>query len=183
MGVSPWSVFHQGISKLTGITFGQASIISSFFIIFLVWILGLKPGLGTVLNMLFIGWIIDIFDYFGLITDAGNIQQGIMMIFLSMVFNGVGSCLYIGCGLGCGPIDGLMSVLTKKLRLPVGVIRFGIEATVFLIGWKLGGQVGLGTVFCVIGIGPIVQTVYRMLDFDITAVKHKTICKKKAIIE
>lgn len=173
IGSSPWSVFHQGLSRLLGITFGQASILTSLLIIVIVSLMGLKVGLGTILNMLVIGWMIDVIEYFGLITNADTMPQSVMMIVLCMIFNAMGSYFYISCALGCGPRDGLMSSLTEKTHLPVGVIRFLIEGTVLLAGWRLGGLVGIGTVVYVLGIGPIVQCFYKMVDFDIIAVKHK----------
>ena len=170
-----WSVFHQGVSKLLGISFGQVSILCSLAIIIIVSALGQRVGLGTILNMLLIGWLIDFFDYFHLIADAGSLAQGTMMIFLSMIFNALGSCFYIACGLGCGPRDGLMSALTQKSHLSVGLIRFTIEGVVFLVGWKLGGQIGLGTVLNVFSIGFIINGTYKIMDFNIASVHHQTL--------
>lgn len=175
LGLSPWAVFHQGISKTTGITFGQANIACSFIIILIVSKMRLKIGLGTVLNIIFIGIFVDLFNLLNLIPDAANIRQGIMMMCLSMLFNALGSYLYISCEMGCGPRDGLMSVLTKKSRLPVGIVRAMIEFTVFVIGWKLGGQIGLGTVLNVLGIGIFINTVYKIMGFDVSQIHHRTI--------
>ena len=132
-------------------------------------------GLATILNMLVIGWMVDFFDYFHMVTDAVSLSQGFMMIFLSMIFNGIGSCLYISCGMGCGPRDGLMSILVQKTGLPVAFIRSAIEASVFLIGWQLGGRIGVGTAIIVICVGPCVSRIYKIMHFDIAAVKHQTL--------
>lgn len=175
LGLSPWAVFHQGLAKTAGITFGQASILSSVVIILIVSKLGLKIGLGTVLNVIFIGIFVDAFDFLDVIPNAATIGQGIMMMCLSMLFNALGSYLYISCEMGCGPRDGLMSVLTQKSGLPVGLIRGMIELTVFMAGWSLGGQIGLGTVLNVLGIGVFINAVYKMMEFDVGKVRHRSL--------
>lgn len=175
LGLSPWAVFHQGIAQTLGVTFGQASIACSFVIILVVSKMGLKIGLGTVCNMIFTGVFVDLFDFLHVIPDADSINQGVMMMCLSMLFNALGSYFYISCEMGCGPRDGLMSVLTKKSRLPVGVVRALIELTVFCIGWRLGGQIGLGTLLNVLGIGICINVVYKIMRFDVANVHHRTL--------
>lgn len=183
LGLSPWGVFHQGIAKCLGITFGQASIICSFIIIAIVSKMGLKIGWGTICNMIFTGLFVDIFDMLQVIPDAVTINQGIMMMCLSMLFNALGSYFYISCEMGCGPRDGLMSVLTQKSGLPVGIIRSSIELVVFLIGWRLGGQAGLGTLLNVFGIGIFINVIYKIMQFDIAEIKHKTIGNKIRVVK
>ncbi|MDD3402861.1 MAG: hypothetical protein PHQ72_05825 [Hespellia sp.] len=175
LGLSPWGVFHQGIARKMGISFGLTSIVISLMIVLIVSFLGLRVGIGTIYNMLFIGIMVDVLDYFHLIPDAASMGQGIMMLVLSMMFNAIGSYLYISCELGCGPRDGLMSVLTMRTHLPVGMIRCAIEGTVFLTGWSLGGTVGIGTVINVFGISVFIDLFYKMMDFQISKVHHHTI--------
>ena len=174
-GIKSMGVFHQGIAKCCGITFGQASIICSFVIIIIVSQMGLKIGWGTIYNLIFIGLLVDVFDMLQLIPDAETLNQGIMMMCLSMLFNALGSYFYISCEIGCGPRDGLMSVLTQKSGLPVGIVRSGIEFVVFLVGWRLGGQVGLGTLLNIFGIGLFINLVFKIMQFDIAKIKHQTI--------
>lgn len=183
LGSSPWSVFHLGLAKHLSITFGQASICTSFVIIAVVSLLGLKVGVGTILNMLIVAWIVDFFDYFNLISDASNIGQGILMTVFSMLFTAIGSYFYIGCELGCGPRDGLMCSLTQKTHFPVGLIRSAIELSVFLIGLKLGGKTGLGTLMIVLFMGPLIQILYKIFDFDVSVIKHKTLCESLNILK
>lgn len=137
--------------------------------------MGLKIGLGTICNMIFTGVFVDLFEFLKVIPNAANINQGIMMMCLSMLFNALGSYFYISCEMGCGPRDGLMSVLTKKTGLPIGLVRAFIELSVFLIGWKLGGQVGPGTLLNVFGIGIFINVIYKILKFDITQIHHQTL--------
>lgn len=175
IGLSPWGVFHQGISKTIGITFGQASIICSLIIIIIVDKMGLKIGLGTVFNMIFTGLFVDMFEFLNVVPTAKTLNQSIMMMCLSMFFNALGSYYYISCEMGCGPRDGLMAILTKKTRLPVGLVRGTIELSALLIGWKLGGQVGFGTVLYVFGIGLFVNGIYKMMKFNISNIHHRTL--------
>lgn len=95
LGLSPWAVFHQGISRCLGITFGQTSIMCSFIIVMIVSKMGLKIGWGTVCNMIFTGIFVDLFDMLKLIPDASRMSQGVMMMCLSMLFNALGSYFYI----------------------------------------------------------------------------------------
>ena len=175
MGLSPWSVFHQGLSATFGISFGQASIITGAAVIILSSSMGLDVGAGTILNMILTGVFVDVFEYFGMMPDAMNLSQGTMMILISILFNAIGSYFYMGCEMGCGPRDGLMSILTCKIRLPVGLVRFMIEGSVLLTGKLMGGQVGPGTVLYVAGIGIFVNVVYSSLNFDVKRLHHQSI--------
>lgn len=177
IGMGSWSVFHQGLSKNLHISFGQISIMCSLIIIIVVSLIGLLPGIGTILNMLVIGWLVDFFDFIRMIPIAGNMAVGILMMIVSMILYAYGSYLYISCEMGCGPRDGLMSELTKKTHLPVGIVRFFIEGSVFLVGWRLGGQVGIGTIIYVLGTGICMNLVYKVMKFDIASVRHRTLCE------
>ena len=145
LGLSPWDVFHQGVSKLTGITMGQASIMAGLIIVILDWVLGERVGLGTILNMLFIGIFMDLLMLNHLVPIVHNIILKVIMMFLGMFIIGIASYFYIGAGLGSGPRDGLMVSLTKKTNKSVRFIRNCIELTVLIIGYFLGGTIGFGT--------------------------------------
>jgi uncharacterized membrane protein YczE len=175
LGLSPWDVFHQGISTLTGITMGQASIIIGLLIVILDWVLGERVGVGTICNMLFIGIFMDLLMHNHLVPSFDNIiLRGIMML-LGMFVIGIASYFYIGAGLGSGPRDGLMLALTKKTQKSVRFIRNCIELIVLIVGYFLGGTVGFGTLIMVIGGGYFVQFVFKIFKFDVRKVKHKFI--------
>lgn len=173
LGLSPWDVFHQGLTNLTSLTMGQASIIVGVAIVIITSILGLKVGLGTIANILVIGYFIDFIMYRNLIPVSSNIYSGIFMMIVGMFLIAMGSYLYVACGMGCGPRDGLMIVLAKITGKPVGIIRASIEIAALTVGWFLGGFVGIGTLINAFGIGYFVQIVFKIFRFDVKSLKHK----------
>ena len=175
LGLSPWDVFHQGVSKLSGITMGQASIMAGLLIVILDWVLGEKVGLGTICNMLFIGIFMDLLMLNNLVPIFNNIIARVIMMFLGMFIIGIASYFYIGAGLGSGPRDGLMVSLTKKTGKSVRFVRNCIELVVLVVGYFLGGTVGLGTLIMVIGGGYFVQFAFVIFKFDVKKVQHKFI--------
>jgi uncharacterized membrane protein YczE len=154
LGLSPWNVLHQGISVRTGLPLGTVVIIMGMFVL-LLWIpLKERFGIGTVGNIVFVGLVLDLTllvtpDHVeGIVLRTTLLVVGILMI-------GVASALYIGAGLGPGPRDGVMTGLAKR-GINVGVARFGIEITVLIVGWFLGGTVGIGTAAFAFGMGPLI---------------------------
>lgn len=163
LGVSPWDVLAQGSSLQTGIPFGFMTNIIGL-IVLLLWIpLRQKPGIGTVLNVLLVGPSAEI----GLAVLAGpdTLWARVLLFSGGLVLLAIASGLYIGAQLGPGPRDGLMTGLHQRFGLPIWLVRTAIEGTVLLLGWLLGGSVGLGTVAFAVLIGPLVGAalpVFRM---------------------
>ena len=151
LGNSPWTVLAQGISKQLGISVGVATVLIST-IVLLMWIpLREKPGFGTIANIIVIAAAIE----FGVTNFpiANSLPVGIIYDLLGVALVGAGSSLYITCGLGPGPRDGLMTSLHNRTGVRVGRIRLAIEATALTIGWLLGGRVGIGTAIFALFIG------------------------------
>lgn len=175
LGLSPWDVFHQGLSNKTGITIGQANIIVGIIVVIITVLLKLEIGVGTIANMTLIGIFIDIINNAGIIPESTNLFSGVLMLICSLFMMAIGSCLYIGCCLGCGPRDGLMIALVRITGKPVGVIRFCIELGVLVIGWMLGGTVGIGTLITVVFLGYFIQLVFKIFKLNVNDLKHKNI--------
>ena len=173
--VRPWDVFHQGLTKVTGLTMGQASIAVGVVIIIATSLLGLRVGLGTIANMIVIGCFIDIIMYIKIIPVCNNLFTGIIMLIGSLFASAIGSYLYIGCEMGCGPRDGLMMALVKITGKSISLIRFFIEMGALIIGWILGGFVGVGTLVTAFGIGYCVQIIYKVFKSDVKLLKHRNI--------
>ena len=151
LGNSPWAVFAQGVSKRTGISVGIATFAISGLVLLLWLPFGQFPGLGTLFNMIFVAMSLQIgIDHFP--NFSGTLEK-ILAILLGVAMVGIGSGFYITCGLGAGPRDGLMTAIHKKTQIRVGRVRLYIELMVFLIGWLLGGVVGLGTAIFALLIG------------------------------
>ena len=153
-GASPWSVLAQGIFLNVGYSIGIVTIVISI-IVLILWIpLSQKPGIGTILNALIIGLMIDVCITF--IPTPENYVSQLMLAFLAVLIVGLGGGIYLVANLGAGPRDGLMIGLQKKTNLPIAAVRATLEITVMSIGWYLGGTVGVGTLLFAFGIGPAV---------------------------
>ncbi len=164
LGLGPWDVLHQGISRHTPLTFGQASEVVGAIVIGVGLLLQVRPGLGTVLNMILIGFFID--RILGLNVIPAMAPHGlpaqILMDVLGVVTVGLGSGLYIRANLGAGPRDGLMLGLHRATGLRVATARASLEISVAIAGFLLGGTVGLGTIVFALGIGPSVELGFRI---------------------
>ena len=175
LGYGPWEVFHQGLGETIGLSIGKASILTGLVIGVIVALLGEKLGLGTILNMVFIGFFIDVILALDFIPQMDSLWSGIVEITIGFFIIAFGSYFYIRSGFGAGPRDSLMVLLERKSKLSVGICRIILESSAVLIGWMLGGPVGLGTVLAVFGIGFCVQIVFTLMKFKTTAVKHETL--------
>lgn len=154
LGLGPWDVLHQGLSRLTGIPIGTMGILVGI-VVLAGWLpLRERLGLGTVLNVVVIGVVVDLTLL--VLETPGPLWARAVYLALGPPFFAVGSGYYIGAGLGPGPRDGLMTGLARR-GVPVGAVRMGIELTVLALGWLLGGTVGIGTVYFALGIGPMVH--------------------------
>lgn len=151
LGNAPWTVFAQGLSLKTGLSLGWATFVTGCFVLFL-WIpLREKPGFGTLSNIVIISAAIE----FG--VSVFPLQEtligGLASALIGIALVGLGSALYITCGLGPGPRDGAMTGIHQRTGVRVGRVRMGIEVTVLIVGALLGGQIGLGTALFALLIG------------------------------
>jgi len=161
LGVIPWDVLHQGLVRQLGLTIGTWSIIIGA-VVLLLWIpLRERPGLGTVSNVLVIGAALDVF--LRLLETPGSVWARGLFLAIGILVNGVATAAYIGARLGPGPRDGLMTGLVRTRGWSVRVVRTGIEVTVVVIGWLLGGNLGVGTVLFALAIGPVVHVALPLL--------------------
>ena len=154
LGLPPWDVLHQGLAVQLGLSVGAWSIIVSF-IVLLLWLpMKERYGIGTILNAIIIGVMIDVTAF--LVPEATNTTIATVMLVVGMPLIGYASAMYIGANLGPGPRDGLMTAIARR-GLSIRVTRWGLEAIVLLVGWLMGGTFGIGTIAFALLIGPIVQ--------------------------
>lgn len=172
MGMSPWDVFHMGIVNHTSLTLGQVSQITGFIILFSAYFIGVVPGIGSACNMIFIGMFIDIIEKFKIFRTPDSLILQIIMLFTGIIIMGWATYFYLKVNLGAGPRDGLMEGLVKKVKKPVWIIRGIIEITVLVIGYILGGPVGIGTVIIAGTIGLSVQLAFKIGKYDSENVNH-----------
>jgi uncharacterized membrane protein YczE len=175
IGYAPWEVFHVGLAKTMGLTIGVASIIAGLVIVIIVTILGEELGLGTICSMILTGVFIDVIFFIDIIPKINNLVIGIIMLIAGLFIIALGSYFYIKSAFGVGPRDNLMVVLAKKTKLPVGLCRSMIELLVTVIGWFLGGMIGIGTIISAVAVGFCVQIVFRVFKFDVTVIKHENL--------
>jgi uncharacterized membrane protein YczE len=151
LGVDPWDVFHQGLSRRFGLGVGTWAVIVGVAVM-LLWIpLRQRPGFGTLSNVILVGLVIDL--VMATVPAPHELASRIAILTTGIVLNGVATGAYIGAGLGPGPRDGLMTGLAARGH-SIRFVRTGIELTVLAIGWRLGGNVGVGTVAYALAIGP-----------------------------
>lgn len=167
IGASPWDVFAQGLSRTVGISFGLCTIIISA-VVLLFWIpLKQRPGIGTIANAILVGVFADV--GLALIPQANHLALQTLSFAAGLFMLAFATALYIGAGLGPGPRDGLMTGLVRVTGRPVWLIRTGIELTVVVVGFLLGGVVGAGTAAFALGVGPLTQVTLRWLRVDLHA--------------
>jgi len=153
-GASPWSVLAQGISLNVDLSVGVITILISVGVL-IFWIpLNQRPGIGTILNALIIGLMIDVCIKF--VSTPENYVSQLLLAIVAVLTVGLGGGIYLVANLGAGPRDGLMVGLQQKTSLPIAAVRAFLEITVMSIGWYLGGTVGVGTLLFAFGIGPAV---------------------------
>ncbi|HEX9999771.1 MAG TPA: hypothetical protein VGB74_04920 [Actinoplanes sp.] len=156
LGLNPWDVFHQGLSKVTGISFGWVVILLGVPIL-LLWIpLRQRPGFGTMANLVVVGFAVD--GALAVLPAGGTIPARTGYLIGGILLNGLATGLYLGSRLGPGPRDGLMTGLAGRFpRLSIRLVRTALEIAVLGVGLLLGGTVGIGTVVYALAIGPLVQ--------------------------
>jgi uncharacterized membrane protein YczE len=152
LGLDPWDVFHQGLSRTFGLAIGTWAIIVGV-VVLLLWIpLRQRPGIGTVSNVILVGATMNL--VLGHVHAPHALGMRVALLVVGVFLNAVATGMYIGAGLGPGPRDGLMTGLAARGH-SIRVVRTGIELTVLFVGWRLGGTVGVGTVVYALSIGPL----------------------------
>ena len=176
IGAAPWDVLSLGLSKSLNILYGTASIAISVTILIIDILLKEPIGLAMFIDAIVVGKSVDFFNYTNLVPKGNNMAAGILMLFAGLVIIGYTQFLYMKAALGCGPRDTLLVGLKKRLkRIPIGVVSIALLSTATLIGYLLGGPVGIGTLLCAFCQGPIMQMAFKSLSFDATVIKHQSI--------
>ena len=174
LGLAPWDIFHKGLSEKLDVSIGLV-IVGVGLLLLLLWIpLRQKPGVGTVLNALEIGFVVNLTK--PLIGEPDQLVMRTFMVIAGVLVIALGSALYIGAGLGSGPRDGLMLGLSRRSiggrRISIRVARTTIELTVMIAGLFLGGSIGIGTLIFMFGIGPLVQLVLPRFEMRLARDKQ-----------
>ena len=171
LGVDPWDVLHQGLSRRLGLGVGTWVVIVGVLVL-LLWIpLRQRPGVGTISNAIVVGLVVD--AMLALVSPVHGLVLRLTVMICGVLLNGIATGAYIGAGLGPGPRDGLMTGLAARGH-SIRVVRTSIEVTVLVTGWLLGGTVGLGTVVYALSIGPLAHVTIPLLAIRVSAVEPST---------
>lgn len=183
LGVAPWDALNLGLSNTFRIKYGAASIAVSLIILVIDILMHEKIGIGMFLDAFVVGIAVDLFNTINLVPEQDNLPFQLFIMFAGMVILGFSQYLYMKAALGCGPRDTLLVGLSRRIPVvPIGVISICILAAATLIGWLLGGQIGIGTVICAGLEGPIMQAEFKMLHFDATSVQHQNITRSVSVL-
>ena len=165
VGLEPWSVLQNGMSIFFGITYGTAAMIVGAAVIAVAVLCGESFGIGTLANIFVCPVFIDVLLYLGWIPQMESLWSGLIMLLAGMELLAVGTWMYMKSALGSGPRDALMVVLARKTGRSVGFCRAVVELIAIFVGWRLGGQVGIGTVITAVGVGTFFNVNFALLRF------------------
>ncbi|MFI6349759.1 YitT family protein [Streptomyces sp. NPDC050560] len=160
LGLEPWGVLHQGLSRLTGVSIGAVSIVVGA-VVLLLWLpLRERPGLGTASNVIVVGVAID--AVLSVVPAVHQLAVRVPLMAAAILLNGVATGLYVAADFGAGPRDGLMTGLHRRTGRSIGLARTGVEVAVVVTGFACGGTVGVGTALYALAIGPLSQVFLRV---------------------
>lgn len=183
LGLSPWDVLNQGLNKTLGITLGQANILVGAIVIILSLFLKQPIGIGTIINVIAVGIFIDIIMALNIIPDGDVILKQVIIFIIGIIVFSYGCYYYMATGLGCGPRDGLMVVLTKRTNHQLWKIKTVIELVALALGYFLGGTVGVGTVASSILVGPLMQFFFKINKQDAKEIEHRDLLTEFRLIK
>ncbi|MBQ2096441.1 MAG: hypothetical protein II474_11095 [Firmicutes bacterium] len=183
IGVAPWDVLNQGLTKRTGFLYGNVMIMVSLTVILLDVLMKEPIGMGMLLDTLVVGKTVDLMNYLNLVKPQQMLWGGVLLLIAGIFLLAIGMRIYMALGLGCGPRDTFLVALCKRFpKLSIGALNVIMWATVTVIGWFLGGQVGIGTVISVVAMGPILQTLCTATHFNAADVVHQNLLKTLRIL-
>jgi uncharacterized membrane protein YczE len=163
LGLDPWDVLHEGLTRRTGLSFGLITAITGVLVL-LAWIpLRQKPGIGTIANVVLIAVSVDV--TLAILPAPQGLVPRIVLLTLGIVLNAVAFAAYVGSRLGPGPRDGMVTGFCRRTGISLRLVRTTVELLVLGTGWLLGGTVGIGTILYALGIGPLSQLFLPMFTW------------------
>ena len=183
LGAAPWDTFNLGLSKTLGIKYGTASISISFVIILIDVLMKEKIGIGMFLDAIVVGKTVDFFNWIDLVKPQTSLPLCIACILSGLFIMGFSQFIYMKAELGCGPRDTVAVGLKRRMeKVPIGLIVIGMLSFATLMGWILGGPIGIGTIICAALTGPFMQIAFKIVNFNPTAIEHQSILDSFKII-
>ncbi len=174
LGAAPWDVLNLGLSRTAGILYGTASIAVSVTILVIDILLREPIGIAMFIDAVVVGKAVDFFNWIDAVPACDSLWRAIPVMLTGLVIIAFTQYTYMLASLGCGPRDTLLVGLARRLkRLPIGAVSVALLSSATLIGWLLGGPVGVGTLICAFVTGPIMQGIFRIVSFDATNIRHQ----------
>ncbi len=176
IGLAPWDCLGMGIAKHTPFNYGVSMTIMAVTILLIDILLKERIGFGTIIDALLTGNFVQLFNSFNPLPENRNLWAGIGIMLIGFVFMAIGMWIYMSAEQCCGPRDSLLVGLGKRMpRIPIGIVEVILWAVVLLIGYLLGGPVGIGTLISTFGAGLVMQLVYSIIRFEPRKLKHKDV--------
>ena len=174
LGAAPWDVLNIGFSKTLGILYGTASVAVSLTILGIDVLLKEPIGIAMFIDATVVGKSVDFFNWLHVVPPCSSLWTGIPVMLTGLVILAYTQYTYMLAALGCGPRDTLLVGLKKRLpRIPIGAVSIGLLGSATLVGYLLGGPVGVGTLICAFASGPIMQLAFQSVRFDATQIRHQ----------
>ena len=183
IGAAPWDVLNLGVSNTFGILYGTASITIALTILVIDILLKEPIGIAMFIDAIVVGKSVDFFNWLHPVPKCTSIWVGIPVLILGLFVIGFTQYSYMLASLGCGPRDSLLVGLAKRVKkIPIGAVSIALLSTATLVGWLLGGPVGIGTLICAFCAGPIMQFEFYLVHFDATTIRHQRLRESLKVI-
>ncbi len=176
IGLAPWDCLGMGVSYHTPLNYGLSMTVMAVVILLIDLSLHERIGYGTIIDALLTGNFVQMYNDLNPLPLNGNLWLGIVLMLAGFVFMALGMWIYMKAAHGCGPRDALLVGLGKRMpKLPIGVVEILLWGAVTLVGWLLGGPVGVGTLLATFGAGAVMQLVYNVIHFEPRDIVHRSV--------
>ncbi|MBR2123082.1 MAG: hypothetical protein IJ930_09215 [Lachnospiraceae bacterium] len=176
IGLAPWDCLGMGIAKHTPLNYGLAMTLVSILVVMIDLLLRERIGYGTIIDALLTGNLVQMYNTLNRLPENHNMWIGIIIMLVGFVFMALGMWIYMKAAQCCGPRDSLLVGLGKRMpKIPIGFVEIMLWAVVLLIGWRLGGPVGIGTLISTFGAGAVMQFVYTLIRFEPRLIRHRDV--------
>lgn len=183
IGLAPWDCLGMGLSHHLPLNYGLCMTLVAVTILLIDILLKEKIGYGTIIDALFTGNFVQFFNSVNPFPLNKSLAAGIAIMLVGFVFMALGMAVYMKCAQCCGPRDSLLVGLGKRMpRLPIGLVEVLLWAFVLLVGWLLGGPVGIGTVISTFGAGLVMQLVYYIIRFEPRNLRHRGVVEVSRLL-
>ena len=178
IGLAPWDCLGMGVSYHTFLNYGLSMTVMALAILLIDLLLRERIGYGTIIDALLTGNLVQLYNNLNPLPENQNVWVGILVMLTGFAFMALGMWIYMSAAQGCGPRDSLLVGLGKRMpKMPIGVVEIILWAVVLLIGWLLGGPVGIGTLISTFGAGAVMQLVYSLLHFEPREIRHRDVAE------